>query len=251
MAALVSVLASMVCRFCDVDKKKLAKAHIMPDSMNHVLRRIFGEDRNTPMIAIEKATGRIKPHPMGVYDKTILCGSCDAGFSTWEQHATNVLFTKHAWADVTYDSSGQPHHYRLLNADYAALKLFVLSMLWKTSVSSLHYCRRVNLTDAANQRLRTMLKAANPGDGGDFAVRICQFYGMDAGVTFESHEEVISGMAHAVMYLPGYKLLIKVDNQKVRLDPVVIRPGTPVLVRLLNFQGSPERRSVEKMVTAT
>jgi hypothetical protein len=56
-------------------------------------------------------------------------------------------------------------------------------------------------------------------------------------------------MEHAVMYLPGYKLLVKVDEKCVPLDPIVISPDSPVLVRLLDFQGSPERRAVEKLAT--
>jgi len=133
----------MTCRLCNRETK-LIKAHIMPNSMNQVLRKVLGDDPNSPMLAIDKTTGKTKPLPMGVYDKSIVCPACDGNFSPWERHATDVLFTDHQWTDLRYDRSGQPACYTLLNADYAKLKLFVLSMLWKTSVSSLPFCSKLN-----------------------------------------------------------------------------------------------------------
>jgi len=245
-AALPGFMACMTCLLCSKDEM-LTKAHIMPDSMNRELRKVLGDDPNSPMLTIEKATGQTKRYPMGTYDKTIICGPCDGSFSPWEKHATDILFAEHAWADLTLDGSQRPVCYTLMNAEYKSLKLFVLSMLWKTSVSTQKFCAGVNLPVATVERLRTMLLAGDPGSARDFPVRICQFYNMDVGISFESHEETIDGLDHVVMYLPGYKLLVKVDQKRVPLDPIVITPDSPVLVRLLNFQGSPERRAVEKM----
>src|SRR5258706_10001678 len=235
----------MRCLLCGYERN-LAKAHIMPDSMNRVLRRVLDDDSNSPMLTFDKL-GKTKRYPMGTYDKQIVCGECDGGFSPWEKHATDVLFTQHTWSDLRYDRNGIPLSYRLVNAEYKPLKLFMLSLLWKTSVSTLTFCRGVALDPTTNDCIGAMLRSGDPGTAADFAVRVCQFYRMDAALTFESREEDISGMHHVVMYLPGYKLLVNVDDKRVALDPVVLRPDGTILVKLLNFQGSPERRSLEKM----
>jgi hypothetical protein len=111
--------------------------------MNHELRKVFGDHPNSPMLTIEKDSGKTKRLPMGSYDKTIICSACDGTFSPWEQHALEVLFTKHAYTDLQTDRRGTPICYTLSHADYATLKLFVLSMLWKSAVSQLPFCGRV------------------------------------------------------------------------------------------------------------
>jgi hypothetical protein len=160
-------MASVTCLLCG-NNEKLAKAHIMADSMNRELRKVLGDDPNTPMLTIEKDTGQTKRYPMGTYDKTIVCGKCDRTFSPWEKHASNILFAEHASTDLRLDGSQRPVCYRLLNAEYKPLKLFVLSMLWKTSVSTQKFSDGVNLPAATVERLRTMLRAGDPGSATDF-----------------------------------------------------------------------------------
>lgn len=147
------------------------KAHIMPDSMNHELRKVLGDHPNSPMLTIEKDSGKTKRLPMGSYDKTIICGACDGTFSPWERHALEVLFTKHAYADLQTNRRGTPICYMLSHAGYAALKLFVLSMLWKCAVSHLPFCARVTLSGEKVEQLRQMLVAADPGTAAQFASR--------------------------------------------------------------------------------
>jgi hypothetical protein len=224
------------------------KAHIMPNSMNRVLRKVLDDDPNSPMLTIDKNTGKTKPLPMGVYDKTILCGSCDGSFSPWEKHTTEILFTHHQWADLKYDRRGRPVCYTLLNADYANLKLFVLSMLWKTAVSSLAFCAKVNVPRDSLQKLEQMLSTSNPGSATDFTIRIAHFYNDDAPMTFEPHTEVIDGITYAIMHVPGYKILVQLDKKLLPNDhSFILAPGVPVRIGLLNFQSSPERRAVVKM----
>lgn len=237
----------MFCQLCQ-QQKKLMKAHIMPNSMNRVLRNVLGDDLNSPMLTIEKETGKTKPLPMGVYDKTIICSSCDGGFSPWEKHALEVLFTNHKWSNLRYNRVAKPVCYTLLNGEYAALKLFVLSMLWKASASGLEYCKKVKLAPDKMEQLRKMLVSADPGDSETFAVRIAQFYRMDVGMTFEPHEELIDGIRYVVMHVPGYKILVQVDDQKLPLGHAfALTPDGPMTIGLIDFQTSGERRAIEKM----
>src|SRR5215208_6878455 len=91
----------MTCNLCG-EERPLVKSHIVPDSMNRVLRNVLGDDPNSPILTIERSTGKTKRYPMGVYDKSILCGACDGSFSPWEEHATEVLFTKNEPDKVHY-----------------------------------------------------------------------------------------------------------------------------------------------------
>ena len=224
------------------------KAHIMPDSMNHELRKVLGDSPNSPMLTIEKDSGKTKRLPMGTYDKTIICSPCDGSFSPWEAHALDVLFKEHAWTDLQKDGRGGPICYTLENADYAKLKLFVLSMLWKAAVSTQPFCAKVVLSEAKVEQLRQMLLAKDPGGSTTFTVRLAQFYDMDAPMTFEPMNLTIDGIVYVALHVPGYKILVQIDEQALPADhDMVLTPDAPIRVRLLNFQGSPERRAVEKM----
>ena len=224
------------------------KAHIMPDSMNHELRKVLGDSKNSPMLTIEKDSGKTKRLPMGAYDKTIICSRCDGSFSPWEAHALDVLFKKHAWTDLQQDTNGTPICYTLQNADYASLKLFVLSMLWKAAVSTLPFCAKVVLSPTTIEELRQMLIAKDAGGAATFAVRLAQFYRMDAPITFEPMNLAVDGIAYVALHVPGYKILVQVDDQPLPADhDFALTPSAPIRIRLLNFQGSPERRAVEKM----
>jgi len=93
-----------------------------------------------------------------------------------------------------------------------------------------------------------MLVNGEPGRSTVFSVRIAQFYNDDAPMTFEPHVESIDGIEYAIMHLPGYKLFVQLDEKALpKSHGMVLAPDTPVRVGLLNFQGSAERRAVEKM----
>jgi hypothetical protein len=121
-------------------------------------------------------------------------------------------------------------------------------MLWKCAVSQLPFCTRVTLSTEKIEQVRQMLVAADPGAATKFAVRIAQFYRMDAPMTFEPTCLDIDGIAYVAMHVPGYKILVQVDDQPLPADHnLVLAPGALTRIRLLNFRGSPERRAVERM----
>lgn len=115
-------------------------------------------------------------------------------------------------------------------------------------MSSLPFCAKVSLPTERLGKLAQMLVASNPGRSTEFSVRIAHFYNDDAPITFESHEEVIDGITYAIMHVPGYKILVQLDEKALpKVHNFVLAEGVPVRIGLLNFQGSPERRAVEKM----
>lgn len=56
--------------------------------------------------------------------------------------------------------------------DYAALKLFLLSLLWRMGVSSLHFFREVEL-GSHEERIRKMLLNDNPGEPSEYPCQLC------------------------------------------------------------------------------
>jgi hypothetical protein len=244
----LTVSLCVTCRLCG-QPKKLVKSHIIPDNMNRVLRSVLGDDANSPMLTIDMRTGKAKRYPIGWYDKGILCSTCDGSFSPWEAHAHQVLFTKHNYSSVLFGARNRPYCYTLLGADYAKLKHFILSVVWRASISTNSLFANVKLDTPTNDAFRARLLSAGPGGANDFTVRIAQYHSIDIPLaTFEPREQVIDGIHYVVLYLPGYKILVQVDQKPLPADhDAILTPGKPVVVRLLNYRSSPERRAVVKM----
>jgi hypothetical protein len=160
-----------------------------------------------------------------------------------------VLFKEHSYSSVMYDARNRPYCYTLLGADYAKLKLFVLSVVWRASISSNPFFANVNLDAATNDAIKARLLSADPGSVTDFTVRVAQYHSIDIPMAaFEPREQVIDGIHYVVLYLPGYKILVQVDQKPLPADhDAVLTPGKPVIVRLLNYRTSPERRAAVKM----
>ncbi len=236
------------CQRCGLTKK-LVKSHVIPDNMNRVLRSVLGDNANAPILTIDKGTGRTKRYPMGLYDKGILCKACDGTFSPWEEHAHQVFFTKHAWTSLLFDSRNRPYCYTLRGGDYKKLKLCILSIIWRASIRSSPFFRNVNLDTATNDAIKARLLVENPGSATEFTVRIAQYHSIDIPLAaFEPREQTIGGIHYVVLYLPGYKILVQVDQGPLPADhDAILVPGTPVIIRLLDYRTSPERRAVVKI----
>lgn len=225
------------------------KSHVIPDNMNRILRSVLSDNANAPMLTIDKRSGKTKRYPMGLYDKGILCGTCDGSFSPWEEHAHQVLFTKHSYSALMFDARNRPYCYTLPGADYRRLKLFFLSVVWRASISTNPFFANVNLDAAIDDVIKARLLASDAGTSSDFTVRIAQYHSIDIPLAaFEPREQVIDDIHYVVLYLPGYKALIQVDQKP--LPPghdTILTPGKPTIVRLLNYRTSPERRAVVKI----
>src|SRR5205085_1866871 len=111
--------------------------------------------------------------PVGVYDKTILCRECDNLFSPWDNHVQEVLLHDFGEAATLYH--GQTiAGWRIDKFDYRALKLFFISLLWRASVSTHEFYRRVSVGPFEDE-LRQMMAGKDPGPAETFAVTLAKF----------------------------------------------------------------------------
>jgi len=115
---------------------------------------------------------RLKDLPEFAYQQKglrelLLCGECEDRISKWEQYAQKTLYGGHNPKCVR--QSGQKHAEYVLftGINYEKFKLFLLSMLWRASVSNLEQFRRVSL-GRHQERIRKMILAGNPGDEDDY-----------------------------------------------------------------------------------
>jgi len=166
---------SNICCLCKESKPLIKKSHIIPDFMytdlydeQHKLNRFAPADYIDGNRRIEKPSS-------GEYESDILCKECDGniigGYETYgrialyakENEATNGPIPEHGVTET-----GVPVT-RITNLDYKKFKLFLLSILWRASISKRSFFKEISLGPYEEQ-IRKMIIEGNPGSERDFPI---------------------------------------------------------------------------------
>lgn len=123
------------CQYCK-ENKRLCNAHITP-------KCFYVKSSDKPFLQISE-NQVLKRLPVGFYDNGILCRDCDGKFSPNEEYAKRLFNDEFL---QQFRSNIYKNTYVLEKNDfnYTKIRQFVLSMLWKASVSKKNECSCVNL----------------------------------------------------------------------------------------------------------
>lgn len=170
----ISVPPSM-CRLCREEKPLLKKSHIIPEFMYQAL---FDESHKlnkltpSPYIQGER---RVQRPPTGEYESNVLCLRCDSEvIGSYESYGRRVLYAK---ANESPDDPMPEHGVtefgvpvsRFTNVDYAKFKLFLLSILWRASISSRSFFHEIQL-GPYEEPIRKMILLGDPGRAEDYPI---------------------------------------------------------------------------------
>jgi hypothetical protein len=208
----------MLCRFCEEDKK-LIEAHIIARCLLEPLQHPSG-----PMMLVSKDVNSFpKRLPQGQYDRQILCAECDNKFSAWENYTAKLLMTADAY-DRFRDANPGEDFYRIPKYDYASLKLCLLSILWRMSISEIPSFKNITL-GPFEAVIRQMLLDKNPGATEEFPMFIVRLTDeVGSGTLRGTERRNREGVNVYDLGLPGYIVVIKVD-----MRPTPHPLGTQVL----------------------
>ena len=169
------------CRFC-LEEKKLSKcSHIIPEFMYKGLRK----NKSQPFI-VDKIKSVVEGNANPIYSRKgefeagILCIDCENFFNQeFETYANNIIYgdgliketEKPVFENHFYiGKDGKRMEFTLCkNIDYAKFKLFLLSILWRASISSRPFFNEIKL-GPHQERIRKLLREKNAGDEKDYPV---------------------------------------------------------------------------------
>ena len=225
----------MACKFCK-EEKKLIKAHVIPEGF---FRRVR-DGQVSPLIGTNKKGEYTKRSPIGVYDKTIVCGDCEGIWGDWDSYAQEFLGNFPLGGQPLY-ADGQKIGYRIDSYDYRKLKLFFVALLWRASASEQSFFSRIALGPFEEQA-KQMISQGDPGPSGQFAVTLAKFEDPVATSMLDPHPEKWSGVNYCRFYLGGYVAYIKVDTRTgaLPLKDFEISPERPLYVILRDLRRSKE-----------
>ncbi len=157
-------LSQINCRLCGLEKR-LVDAHIIPDFMYHEL---YDENHWLYKVVLGNPIEHSKI-PTGEYDPNILCEDCDVGrIGQFEDYAAKV-YTTGAGIESTNihckDINVTITHTK--NIDYKKFKLFLLSILWRSSITKRELFSEVKL-GPYEASIRDMIYYEDPKEPTDF-----------------------------------------------------------------------------------
>ncbi len=220
----------MLCRLCD-QEKRLIKAHIIPAGFYRPLKA----GNVIPELHTNVEGSFPQRSPVGIFDRNILCRECDALMGPWDQHAQELLLK-----DIPEDTSifyrGKRVAYQITHFDYKRLRLFFVSLLWRASISTHKFFKRISL-GSQESILRDMILTQNPGPPELYGVTLARFETRAANGMLDPHPETFDGVNYCRFYLTGYVVYIHTDDKPAFsvLSDFIIKETGPITVLIRDF----------------
>ena len=220
----------MLCKLCRLEKP-LIESHIVAKCL---LRPLFSSAG--PIRSISKdITTYPKRLPAGIYDCNILCADCDNSFSPWEEYTAKLLFDE----APKYRGPKLRGFYSIQKYDYAMLKLCVLSILWRMSITEQKDFGKVSLGQRYENIIRTMLLEKNPGQSDVFSVawlQLTDYIGSRAAIGTSPARYLNSTIYN--IGLPSFIAVVKVgqQHQPHPFQSTIMTPDRPLIFGLKEYR---------------
>ncbi len=236
----------LACKFCG-SYEKLINCHIIPKSLYTPLF----EGGETPEIITNVKGEYKKRSPKGVYDKGIVCGECEKKFSECDRYAAE-FFLHEAFQETVLGKLNGLETILVEKFDYALLKLFGISLLWRASVSSQSLFKRISL-GPHEECIKKMIEAGDPGDEDDYSIVLARFNQRElSSLIMDPISTKYSGINFYRFYFNSYCMEIKVDQRvaKYPMSEAVLSPDRPAVIFQRDFRKSKEFKVVQGLIDA-
>jgi hypothetical protein len=157
----------MTCKLC-LAEKELWDSHIIPEFQ---YKPLYDEKHRFFVISTDPEKDDF--YEQKGFREKLLCQQCETKFSRWETYANKVIFGKEA-----YQIERVGEFVRVGGVSYHEFKLYLLSLLWRMSISTLKYFSAVSL-GPHEEKIRLCLLNENPGKPIDYPcfITAIQFQG--------------------------------------------------------------------------
>ncbi len=165
-----------ICKLCLQEKPLLRQSHIIPDFLYSLMYGVDHEIYKVPLIENRR---EVKVQT-GEFEGNILCESCDNSIiGTYENYAKTLLFDgrPEVKTENQLHLDGKLVSTYCENVDYRKFKLFLLSILWRASVTTREFFKHIKLNPEQDNELREMILKGDPKEQLDYPCLISAFVG--------------------------------------------------------------------------
>jgi hypothetical protein len=226
-----------LCRLC-LTEQPLVKAHVIPRQFYHSIRGSgigFGAGELVPRIYVAGSSRKPKQCQSGIFDSNILCPDCDQKkIGPWDKYAQELFLRKFPKQLAT--SIRSPALYCIDNFDYSSLKLFFLSVLWRSAITENEFFGRVDI-QGSEETIRRMLLDRNPGASEEFPVMAVRYEGPFREVMPCPTRADLEGARIHHFRVPGFGWFHQTSDAPINreLEFFRIRPSKPFLVKSTRY----------------
>ena len=150
------------CELCGEEKELCKRSHIIP---NFMYRDLFDEKGRMNLIQTKEGQYEIKGfRQSGEKEGGILCPTCDnERLGKLERYASLILYGGYSRIAEPRQTFDGLRYLYCADLDYTKFKLFLLSILWRASISSKPLFREVSLGPYEDE-IRQMILSGDPGE---------------------------------------------------------------------------------------
>lgn len=185
----------------------------------------------------------------GIYDSGIVTEEGERIFNSWDTYAYTLLVRDRDKLRKQY-SSGDLIALEADAYNYQWLKLFFMSLLWRASVTTQRFFRRVDV-GPFEPCLREALLASNPGKSDFFSTTLACFINMPTGsVMMDPFREKYEQVNYYRFYLGTYIAYVKVDNRPTPnvFNEFALAPGRSLTIVGRDFHVSKEKVLIQRLI---
>ena len=212
-----------------------------------------GDDRHAILIKPDnsKYTETIQS---GIFDRDILCAQCDAILGRLDEYGYTVFKSFPTDKDhLVVDRDRMPIGYDLRCDNVQKAQKFLLSVLWRASVTKHDFFSRVSLGDKYENKIRRIINNDEKVMPEDFEFIIIRTFDhpYDGGL-MPPWGSRYDGIYSYTFYLPHFKIIIRADRRQFR-DPFsfcrFLEGSQPQAVRL-KYSGTSESRYLQSVAAS-
>lgn len=149
------------CKLCLKTKNLCRESHIIPKFLYKLLK---GENNLLIFVNNEQTQRRYN----GEYESNILCESCDSQIiGKLEDYVAKFMYNQFPKSSSRLESVDGIEYLIIegdVSYDYKKYKLFLASLLWRSSISSRPFFQQIKLSSKDEDSLRNMILNSEPGD---------------------------------------------------------------------------------------
>jgi hypothetical protein len=260
-----------VCHLCQKQKELIKKSHIIPrqfyHKMNEAVDKHFGgvytEEKSIRIYSEEQKS---KQQQSGLYVADILCKDCEQLLGKWDNYAQTLLLEK---IELINDnlSSNESGHIEVNEIDYDKLKLFFMSVLWRSSIvkdksflmqydkdfkanETCKFFEQIDLGEKWQKKLRNLLLQEQAGDENIFSVLLFKYKGIEAN-SVQPPIRCRKEVNHYRFRLASYCFLIKVDQRPYsrKIKEFIIAPNQPLKLRVIDYKTTQEYQGLLSFIS--
>jgi hypothetical protein len=202
-------------------------------------------DGHTHNMKISQTTVGITQH--GVYDSKILCKDCDGKIGIYDNYAVDVSrrFPKEhiACGDGTFE---------MVNVDGDKLAKFILSVLWRASISSRPEFRAVRLGVYESKACEVIFGIAPLSSMPEYELLLGRYTSTKINPARNYTAPSIfkiAGLNGWGFALGGFRVMAKIDSRRLshELRSAVVNDNTRLWGAFVNYEGTTEGQAMFKM----